>query len=97
MVKHHAIFQGYYFFNHLGLDRDLREQFRDHPCFERTVKFCAKYDAAAFDPEQETLPLSFFEPMLRRVMAKPKRSLYKKSLDQQPAEQSPEQAAEQNA
>ncbi|MFP1680377.1 HD domain-containing protein [Alloalcanivorax sp. C16-2] len=87
MVKHHAIFQGYYFFNHLGLDRDLREQFRDHPCFKRTVEFCAKYDAAAFDPEQETLPLSFFEPMLRRVMASPKRSLYKKSLDPQPAEQ----------
>ena len=84
MVKHHAIFQGYYFFDHLGLDRDLREQFRDHPCFDRTEEFCAKYDAAAFDPAQETLPLSFFEPMLRRVMAKPKRSLYKKSLDPQP-------------
>ncbi|WP_101675318.1 HD domain-containing protein [Alloalcanivorax mobilis] len=79
MVKHHAIFQGYYFFEHLGLDKDLREQYKDHPCYQQTVEFCAKYDAAAFDPEQETLPLSFFEPMLRRVMAKPKRSLYKKS------------------
>ena len=48
-------------------------------------EFCAKYDAAAFDPEQETLPLSFFEPMLRRVLAKPKRSLYKKSFDSEPA------------
>lgn len=81
MVKHHAIFQGYYFFHHLGLDRDLREQYRDHPGFERTVEFCAKYDGAAFDPEAETLPLSFFEPMLRRVMAKPVRSLYKKTLN----------------
>ncbi|ARB44439.1 HD domain-containing protein [Alloalcanivorax xenomutans] len=85
MVKHHAIFQGYYFFHHLGLDRNLRDQFRDHPCFERTVEFCAKYDGAAFDPEAETLPLSFFEPMLRRVMEKPKRSLYKKTFDKQEA------------
>lgn len=87
MVKHHAIFQGYYFFEHLGLDPDLREKYRDHPCFDRTVEFCAKYDAAAFDPEQETLPLSFFEPMLRLVMAKPKRSLYKNKLDADQQEQ----------
>ena len=24
MVKHHAIFQGYYFFHYLGMDRNLR-------------------------------------------------------------------------
>jgi hypothetical protein len=38
----------------------------------------AKYDQAAFDPDYDTLPLSFFEPMLRRVMAKPLASMYKK-------------------
>ena len=31
VVKHHGLFQGYYFFHHLGLDRDGREQFRGHP------------------------------------------------------------------
>lgn len=76
MVKHHAIFQGYYFFHHLGLDRNLREQYREHPCFERTIEFVTKYDSPAFDAQAETLPLSFFEPMLRRVMARPVRSLY---------------------
>ena len=25
MLQHHAVFQGYYFFHHLGLDRDMRE------------------------------------------------------------------------
>ncbi|WP_160286325.1 HD domain-containing protein [Pseudomonas sp. QL9] len=76
MVEKHAIFQGYYFFHHLGLDRHLREQFKDHPQFEQTIEFCARYDAAAFDPEGETLPLDFFEPMLRRVFAKPRQTLY---------------------
>jgi predicted HD phosphohydrolase len=33
MVEHHAIFQGYYFFHFLGLDRDMREKFRAHPHF----------------------------------------------------------------
>ncbi|OWP50771.1 HD domain-containing protein [Pseudomonas nitroreducens] len=78
MIEKHAIFQGYYFFHHLGLDRHLREQFKDHPQFEQTIEFCARYDAAAFDPEGEVLPLEFFEPMLRRVFAQPCRSIYQK-------------------
>jgi predicted HD phosphohydrolase len=85
MVKHHAIFQGYYFFHHLGMDRNMREQFKDHPCYERTLEFVSKYDSPAFDPEADTLPLSFFEPMVRRVMAKPRKSLYKKMSDEDQA------------
>ena len=76
MVEKHAVFQGYYFFHHIGGDRDLREQFRDHPLFERAAEFCAEYDGPAFDPKGETLPLAFFEPMVRRVFAAPKASLY---------------------
>ena len=76
LVEKHGIFQGYYFFHHLGMDRDMREQFRDHAWFERTAEFCARYDGPAFDPVGETLPLEFFESMLRRVLAVPKRSLY---------------------
>lgn len=78
MIEKHAIFQGYYFFHHLGLDRHLREQFKDHPQFEQTIEFCARYDAAAFDPDGEVLPLEFFDPMLRRVFAQPRRSIYQK-------------------
>jgi predicted HD phosphohydrolase len=77
MVKHHAIFQGYYFFEHIGLNRDLRDNFKSHPAYERTAEFCAVYDNPAFDPKGEALPLSEFEPMLRRVMAQPRQSLYK--------------------
>src|SRR5690349_16276036 len=32
MVEKHGVFQGYYFFHHIGMDRNLREQFRGHPC-----------------------------------------------------------------
>jgi predicted HD phosphohydrolase len=76
MVEHHGIFQGYYFFHHLGMDRDLREGFRTHPWFARTEEFCAVFDSPAFDPKAGFRPLAFFEPMLRRVLARPKRSLY---------------------
>jgi len=76
MVQHHGIFQGYYFFHHIGLDRDLREQFRGHAQFERTAEFCALYDNPAFDARAETLPISEFEPMVRRVFAQPRHSIY---------------------
>jgi predicted HD phosphohydrolase len=83
MVAHHGIFQGYYFFHHLGMDRDLREQFKDQAdLYRRTAHFCEAYDAAAFNPDTETLPLAFFEPMLARVLAAPKRSLYKAVMEQ---------------
>ncbi len=76
MIEQHAVFQGYYFFHHLAMDRDARERFRGHPWFERTAEFCERYDGPAFDPEGETLPLTFFAPMVRRVCAFPKRSIY---------------------
>ena len=70
MVKHHGIFQGYYYFHHLGGDRNERERYRDHPCYERTVKFCALYDQNCFDPAYDHLPLEHFEPMVRRIFAR---------------------------
>jgi predicted HD phosphohydrolase len=76
MVEKHGIFQGYYFFHHLGLDRNVREKFRDHAWFARTAEFCSRYDGPAFDPKRETLPLHYFEPMVRRVLAAPRESLY---------------------
>jgi predicted HD phosphohydrolase len=76
MVEKHGIFQGYYFFHHVGMDRYMREQFRGHPCFARTEEFCAKYDGPAFDARRETQSLAFFEPMVRRVFAQPRRSIY---------------------
>ncbi|RTL30184.1 MAG: phosphohydrolase [Burkholderiales bacterium] len=80
MVQHHGIFQGYNFFHHIGLDRNMRDQFKGHPHAEQTAGFVEKYDNPAFDPLAETLPLSFFEPMVRRVMAAPKQSVYKAAL-----------------
>jgi len=79
MVEQHGIFQGYYFFHHIGLDREAREQHRGHPAFEHTAQFCHLYDQAAFDPAYESMPLSVFEPMVQRVFSTVKRSIYVKS------------------
>ncbi len=81
MVEHHGIFQGYYFFHFIGMDRDMREAFRGHEHFEDTARFCEMYDQSAFDPNYDSAPLEFFEPMVRRVFARPINSMYKSAAE----------------
>lgn len=78
MVEQHGIFQGYYFWHHIGLDRNTRDQFRNHPHFEYTAQFCHLFDQPAFRKDYDSMPLEAFEPMVQRVMEKPKRSMYKR-------------------
>jgi predicted HD phosphohydrolase len=81
MVKHHAIFQGYNFFHHLGMDRDMRDRFKDSEFYDYTAEFIAKYDNPAFDDSKPALSLDLFAPVVRKVMAEPRNSLYKEALD----------------
>ena len=76
IVKHHGIFQAYYFFHHLGLDRNLRDRYREHEWFDDCARFCAAYDQNCFDPDYDTPKLEYFEPMVRNVLSQPKRSIY---------------------
>ncbi|KPL69141.1 phosphohydrolase [Erythrobacter sp. SG61-1L] len=77
----HGVFQGYYFFHYLGMNRDLRENFRDHPWFDACAEFCEKYDQAAFDPDYPSEPLEFFVPMVERVFARPLNSIYSAAVE----------------
>ena len=74
IVKHHALFQGYYYFQHFDADRNARDRFRDHEWFGDCAAFCEKYDQNSFDPEYETLPLDAFVPAVRKLFAAPKTS-----------------------
>jgi predicted HD phosphohydrolase len=70
IVKHHGIFQAYYYAHHLGGDRDARDRYKDHPCYQATVDFCHKWDQTSFDPDYDSMTLEEFEPMVRRVFAR---------------------------
>ena len=82
MVQNHGIFQGYNFFHHIGMNRDMRDMFKGHAHYARTEEFIELYDNPAFDPKGETLPIAEFEPMLRRVFAQPRNTIYKAALEQ---------------
>jgi predicted HD phosphohydrolase len=70
VVEHHGIFQMLYYAHHYGWDRNARDRFRDHPCFDSCAEFCERWDQSSFDPDYDSLPLEHFEPMLRQVFAR---------------------------
>ncbi len=65
MVEHHGTVQGYYFWHHIGRDRNARDELKDNEFYEHCVDFCAKYDMPAFDPDGTTPPLSHYEPLIK--------------------------------
>lgn len=77
MLRHHAIFQQVHLagVHDPGIDPDERERWRGHPYFERTADFVDRYDQRAMCASYDTLPVAFFEPMVRRLFAQPPRSL----------------------
>ena len=70
IVRHHGLFQYYYYAHHLDRDRHARDKYRDHPWYQDAVDFCHRWDQSSFDPDYDSLPLEFFEPMVRRVFAR---------------------------
>ena len=67
IVKHHGLFQMYYFAHHLGGDRNARDRYRDHQWYDDAVRFCELYDQNCFDPDYDSEPLAFFAPMVERL------------------------------
>ena len=73
VVRHHGLFQGVYYWHHIGRDQNAREAYRGHPYFGSAEKFCERWDQNSFDPAYDTLPLEFFVPYVERVFrAQPK-------------------------
>ncbi len=70
VIEHHGLFQGYYYFHHFDKDPNTRDRYKDHPYYQDCVDFCERWDQCSFDPDYPTKPLSYFEPMVRRLFAK---------------------------
>jgi predicted HD phosphohydrolase len=68
MVKNHGEFQGYYFWDYIGMDGNAREQFRASPHFDYTEEFCRLYDQTAFDASYKSNPLEHYEPLIRQLL-----------------------------
>jgi predicted HD phosphohydrolase len=69
IVRHHGLFQTYYYAHHRGEDRHLRDRYLGHPYYQACVRFCEEYDQCSFDPAYDSEPVTYFEPMVRRVFS----------------------------
>ena len=67
IVRHHGVFQGYYYAHHWGGDRHARDRHRDHEHYDACAEFCERWDQVSFDPAYDSLPLRAFEPLVREV------------------------------
>ena len=70
IIEKHGEFQLYYYAHHLGGDRNKREKYKDHKYYQATIDFCEKYDQGSFDPNYKSLPLEYFEPMVKRIFSR---------------------------
>lgn len=67
VVRHHGLFQSYYYAHHLGGNRLARDDYRGQPWFKECVTFCERWDQASFDPDYDTQPLETFLPFVHSV------------------------------
>jgi predicted HD phosphohydrolase len=52
------------------MDPNMRQKHASEPWYELAVKFTDEWDQTSFDPNYQTLPLEYFEPMIDRVFSK---------------------------
>ena len=71
VIEKHGLFQSYYYAHHLGMDRNGRDRYRNHPHYDACVRFCERWDQASFDPDYPTKPLEYFAPMVHEVFSRP--------------------------
>ena len=72
-VYWHQDFQGRYYFEHLGLDKEARKRFEGESWYPLAEKLVDEWDAPAFDPGFDADPLESFEPEVTRVFSNPKK------------------------
>jgi len=93
VVEAHGDFQMIYYGHHVGADPNKRDRHEGHAYFQDCAQFCELWDQASFDPDYDTLPITFFAPMVREVFA---RSPYDRRVLDAPAQplENPDVAAQ---
>ncbi|MGD9704155.1 MAG: HD domain-containing protein [Acidimicrobiia bacterium] len=71
VVEMHGLFQMVFYGEHVGVDSNGRDAYREHPWFDSCARFCERWDQASFDPDYRWAPLDSFEPLLREVFGRP--------------------------
>ena len=71
IIEHHGVFQMYYYGDAMGVDKNARDIYRDHPWFGSFAQFCRAWAQVPFDPAYPPKPLAHFDPILREIFTRP--------------------------
>lgn len=71
VVEKHGDFQMLYYGQHVGGEQHKRDLYKGHPYFDDCAAFCERWDQSSFDPDYDTFDISFFQPIVRAVFARP--------------------------
>ncbi|MDE0950935.1 MAG: HD domain-containing protein [Halioglobus sp.] len=74
-IYNHQQFQGKFYFEFLGSDPALRDNFTEESWYTLAEKLVDRWDAPAFDPDFEADSLESFEPLVQKIFASPVRML----------------------
>ena len=75
IISMHGLFQMFYFGpkeymgNEIGIDKSLRERYKDHKWFSSCDKFCRDWDQMSFDPDYPTKSLDYFKPLVNEIFS----------------------------
>jgi predicted HD phosphohydrolase len=72
MILHHQDFQGRHYYHHFGGDPNKRDDYKGEPWYALAEQFADEWDQASFDPDYDTLPVVYFEPLVRDLFGKPR-------------------------
>ena len=72
VIKHHGVFQMYYYAHHSGGDRNATDDFIDNPWYDDAVNGGHDYDQNCFDQKDESKPLELGGPMINELFSRQK-------------------------
>jgi predicted HD phosphohydrolase len=75
IIRTHQDFQGRHYYALMGKNPNARSQYEKEEWYAKAVQFTDEWDQTAFDEQYDTLPLSYFEPMIDRLFAGSKSNL----------------------
>jgi predicted HD phosphohydrolase len=71
VILTHQDFQGQHYYNYLGLDPNMRKQYKSESWYEFAETFADEWDQKSFDPNYESFDLMHFKDILKQVFSKP--------------------------
>jgi predicted HD phosphohydrolase len=70
VIRNHTTFEARFYGAQIGVDPLAYRNMQRESWYPLAMRFTGEWDQRSFDPGYDTLPLAYFEPMVRRIFAR---------------------------